>query len=251
VEPGQHYVEAIVYTTLGEQAHSIIAHVGSQGVRPTPTATRVPIMWISRPTLYQEMSAGEHEVWVDVSEGSQVKHVDIYIDGLPGGYADGPGYRVNPHWTPTPAPTDTPVPPAPTNTLTTDEIGTATVAAATQEVRSTRVAAATQTKVAREHAAATARRAEERQQATATAQSAEATASVVLLTMTATPVPPTHTPSPSPTATFVVYEKLLDPMLGDYIARIRLTPGRHRITAIGYNAEHRQVERDETWVVVR
>lgn len=251
VEPGQHYVEAIVYTTLGERAHSTIAHVNSAGVRPTPTATRVPIMWISRPTLYQEMSAGEHEVWVDVSEGSPVRHVDIYIDGLPGGYADGPGYRVNPHWTPTPAPTDTPAPPTPTNTLTVDEIGTATVAAATQEVRSTRIAAATQTRVARENAAATAKREEERQQATATAQSAEATASVVLLTMTATPVPPTSTPSPSPTATFVVYEKLLDPMLGDYIARIRLTPGRHRITAIGYNSEHKQVERDETWVVVR
>jgi hypothetical protein len=240
-----------VYTTLGEQAHSIVARVNGLGVRPTPTATRVPIMWISRPTLYQEMPAGEHEVWLDVSEGSSVRHVDIYIDGLPGGYADGPGYRVNPHWTPTPLPTETPLPPAPTNTLTVDEAGTATVVAATQEVQSTRVAAATQTRVAQQHATATARREQEREAATATEQSVEATASVVLLTTTATPAQPTSTPSPSPTATFVVHEKLLDPMLGDYVARIRLTPGRHRLTAIGYDADHRQVDRDETWVVVR
>jgi 1A family penicillin-binding protein len=251
VEPGQHTVEAVVYTTLGEQAHSIVARVNGLGVRPTPTATRVPIMWISRPTLYQEMPAGEHEVWLDVSEGSSVRHVDIYIDGLPGGYADGPGYRVNPHWTPTPVPTETPLPPAPTNTLTVDEAGTATIVAATQEVHSTRVAAATQTRVARQHATATARREQEREAATATAQSAGATASVVLLTTTATPAQPTNTPPPSPTATFVVHEKLLDPMLGDYVARIRLTPGRHRLTAIGYDADHRQVDRDETWVVVR
>jgi 1A family penicillin-binding protein len=251
VEPGQHSVEAIVYTTLGERAHSVVAHIGSLGTRPTPTATREPIMWISRPTLYQEMSAGEQEVWVDVTEGSRVQHVDIYIDGLPGGYATGPGYRVNPHWTATPVPTDTPPPPTPTNTFTVDEIGTATVAAATQEVRSTRAAVATETRIARQHATATARREAEHQAATATAQSAEATASVVLLTSTATPVPPTRTPQPSPTATFVVYGKLLDPMLGDFIARIRLTPGRHRLTAIGYDADNKQVDRDETWVVVR
>lgn len=251
VEPGQHSVEAIVYTALGERAHSVVARVSSLGMRPTPTPTRPPIMWISRPTLYQEMNAGEHEIWVDVSEGSRVHHVDIYVDGLPGGYATGPGYRVNPLWTPTPAPTDTPLPPTPTNTFTVEEMSTATIAAATQEVESTRVAAATQTRTARQQATATARRELENQAATATAQSAEATASVVLLTSTATPVPPTSTPSPSPTATFVVYEKLLDPMLGDYIARIRLAPGRHRITAIGYDAENRQIDRDETWVVVR
>ncbi|HEX8600466.1 MAG TPA: PBP1A family penicillin-binding protein [Chloroflexia bacterium] len=250
-EPGEHYVEAIVYTALGEQARSLGARINSQGVRPTPTATRAPIMWISRPTLYQEVRPGEHDIWIDVTEGSRVHHVDIYIDGLPGGYATGPGYRVNPLWTPTPVPTDTPMPPTPTNTLTVDEIGTATVAAATQEVESTRVAAATQTRTARQQATATARREAENQGVTATAQSAAATASVELLTSTATPIPPTSTPSPSPTATFVVYEKLLDPMLGDYIARIRLTPGRHRLTAIGYDADNREIDRDETWVVVK
>lgn len=251
IVPGQHSIEAIVYTATGERAYSGAAYITSQGIRPTPTPTSAPIMWISRPTLYQDMPAGDHEIWIDVSEGSRVQRVDIYINGLPGGYATGPGYRVNPLWTPTPTPTNTPGPPMPTNTLSPEQIAPATEVAATQEAQSTRVARATQTTGARMAATATAQKQRENDRATATAQSADATASVVLLTSTATPIPPTSTPSATPTPTFIVYEKLLDPMLGDYIARIRLTPGRHRITAIGYDANNQQLDRDETWVVVR
>lgn len=247
VQPGTHEIQARAYTTLGEQAQSAVSHVVSQGVRPTPTAARAPIMWISRPTLYQDVPAGVSEVWVDVSENSAVRYVDIYIDGLPGGFATGPGYRVNPRWTPTPTPTSTAAPPQPTNTLAPDVASTASVVQATQDMKSTRVAIATGTRVARLNAAATAKSL----QATVAARNANATASVVLATTSATPAPPTVTLLPSATPTFVRYQPMLDPMLGDFVARCQFTSGRHRVTAIGYDADNHEVERNETWVVVK
>jgi hypothetical protein len=40
-------------------------------------------------------------------------------------------------------------------------------------------------------------------------------------------------------------------MLGDFVARCQFTPGRHRITAIGYDQDNREIGRNETWVVVK
>ncbi len=247
VQVGTHEIMAMVYTPLGEQARSAVLHVTSQGARPTPTATRAPIMWISRPTLYQDIPAGVGDVWVDVSENSAVRHVDIYIDGLPGGFATGPGYRVNPKWTATSTPTLTPAPPAPTETLAPDAASTATAVQATQEAKATRVALATSTRLAKMKATATTKSV----RATVAAKNANATASVVLATTSATPAPPTATASPTATPTFVRYEPLLDPMLGDFVAKCQFTSGRHRVTAIGYDANNHEVERNETWVVVK
>jgi hypothetical protein len=218
-----------------------VARVTSHGTRPTPTPTPAPILWISNLTMYKEMPPGVHDVWVEVPSNSAVHHVDIYIDGYPAGFATGPGFRYNPDWTPTPAPTSTP---EPTATLDPFAAATATVARATAEVEQTRVARAQQTRSARAAATSTAVTAA----AQATAASVNATASVVLATTSPTP---TNTPQPSATPTFVVHEKLPDPMLGDYVAKVDFPVGRHRVTAIGYDQFNREVGRDEAWVVVK
>ncbi len=242
--PGTHELSAALYTAQGEQAHSGTAHVTTDGPRPTPTATPVPIMWISNLTLYKEVRAGVNEVWVDVQPGSRVHHVDIYIDGLPAGYAVGPGFRVSPLWTPTPTQMTTP---PPTATLDPNAASTATVLEATADTRATRVVVAAATKAARAAATGTARAIIA---ATNTAV-ANAQASVAAATTSPTPAPPTKTSLPSPTPTFVRYKPLPDPMLGDYVARCIFPQGRHRVTAIGYDENHHEVGRDETWVVVR
>ncbi|MBF6613118.1 MAG: PBP1A family penicillin-binding protein [Chloroflexi bacterium] len=241
---GTHELRATLYTLPGEEAQSMPVRITSMGTRPTPTSTPAPIMWISSPTLNKELKAGINEVWVDVQPDSQVRYVNIYIDGYPGGYATGPGFRVNPNWTPTP--TEAPTQP-PTPTLDANAAATATRVEATTEARSTSVAGVIATRTARAAAAQAAKTAH----AAATAASANATATVVAATTSPTPAPPTETPLPSVTPTFVRQEPLPDPMLGDYVARCQLTPGRHRITAIGYDANNREVDRDETWVVVK
>jgi hypothetical protein len=244
VPTGTHELGAVVYTTPGEQARAAPVHVISAGLRPTPTPSPVSILWISNLTEYKEIRAGVNEVWVDVEPSSRVQHVDIYIDGFPAGYATGPGFRVNPAWTPTPAPSATPTP---SPTLEPNAAATAAVAQATVDARATRVAIASATRAARAAAAAATKAAN----AAATAQSAHATATAKAATTSPTPGPPPPTLTPLPTATFVRYERLLDPMLGDYVARCVFTPGRHRVTAIGYDANNNQVGRNETWVVVR
>jgi 1A family penicillin-binding protein len=238
---GTHEIEARIYTAVGEQASSGVVRVSSQGTRPTPTPTPAPILWISNLTYYKEMPPGVHDVWVEVPSNSAVHHVDIYIDGYPAGFATGPGFRANPSWTPTPAPPPTS---EPTATLDPFAAATATVARATAEVEQTRVARAQATRSARAAATATAVTAA----AQATAASANATASVVLATTSPTP---TNTPQPTATPTFVVHEKLPDPMLGDYVAKVQFPVGRHRVTAIGYDQFNREVGRDEAWVVVK
>lgn len=244
VTPGAHELSAVVYSSNGQKAQSAVVRVTDVGARPTLTPTVAPIIWISNLTEYKEIQAGVNEVWVDVSPDSPVKNVDIYIDGLPAGYATGPGYRVNPLWTPTPTPTTTP---APTNTLEPNAAATAAVAQATVQARQTVAAQASATRATRAQATAAAIAAN----ATATKQSAEATASVVAATASSTPAPPTNTPLPSATPTFVRYEPALDPMLGDFVARCLFPVGRHRVTAIGYDADGHEVGRDETWVVVK
>lgn len=239
--PGKHDIDAIAYTTLGASVRATPVQVQSGGLRPTATPTRAPILWISRPTLYKEISAGVSEVWVDVAPGSPVHHVDIYIDGLQGGYATGPGFRINPQWSPTP--TTVPTNP-PTPTLDPVQAQVATEVAATARVEQTRVARAQATRTAK--AQATARVIAANQ--TATAVSQEATAVIILATSSPTP---TGTPTSTPTPTFVVYEPLLDPMLGDFVARCQFNKGRHKVTAIGYDQDNRELGRDETWVVVR
>jgi hypothetical protein len=238
---GTHEMYARIYTMAGEQASSGLVRVTSQGSRPTPTVTPAPILWISNLTLYKEMRPGVHDVWVEVPPNSAVHHVDIYIDGYPAGYATGPGFRSNPDWTPTPAPSPTA---EPTATLDLYAAATATVVQATAQAQQTRVARAEATRAARAEATATAVTAA----AQATAASANATASVVLATTSPTP---TNTPQPTVTATFVVHEKLPDPMLGDYVAHVQFPVGRHRVTAIGYDQSNREVGRDEAWVVVK
>jgi 1A family penicillin-binding protein len=238
---GTHDIDAIVYTTSGESARAAPVQVTTFGPRPTATPTRAPVVWISNPTLYKEIPAGVGEVWVDVAPGSQVQHVDIYIDGLPGGYATGPGYRVNPFWTPTPVPTET-APPLPT--LDPAQAWAATQVAATVQVQQTMIATGPATETA--EAQATARVIAANQ--TATAVSGAATAVVIAATTSPTP---TSSPTATATATFVVYEPLLDPMLGDFVARCQFNVGRHRVTAIGYDQNNIEMGRDETWVVVR
>ena len=238
---GTHDIDAIVYTTSGESARATPLQVTILGPRPTPTPTRAPIVWISKPTLYKEIAAGVSEVWVDVDPGSQVHHVDIYIDGLPGGYATGPGFRVNPFWSPTPVPPPT-APPTPT--LDPVQAIAATQVAAGVHVEETRVARERGTATAEAQAAARVEAANQ----TATARSNEATAVVVAATTSPTP---TSSPTVTPTPTFVVYEPLLDPMLGDFVARCQFNKGRHKVTAIGYDQYNQELGRDETWVVVR
>ena len=234
VVTGTHEISAIMYTAPGEQASSSPLRVTSMGPRPSPTPTRAPILWISNLTYHRVISAGVNEVWVDVAPGSPVQHVDIYIDGYPAGYATGPGFRVNPLWTATPTPLPTS---PPTATLEPQAAARATSVQATVGARSTRVAQAQATRTARARATAQARQV-----------SAEATTAVLWATASPTP---TGTPPPSPTPTFVRYQKLLDPMLGDFVARCMFTPGRHRVTAIGYDADNREVWRDDAWVIVR
>jgi 1A family penicillin-binding protein len=241
---GTHEFGASVVTVRGERAVSPPVKVTFSGIRPSPTPTRMPIMWISRPTLYTEISAGIGEVWVDVEPGSRVHHVDIYIDGYPAGYATGPGYRVNPQWSPTPTPLGTP-PALPT--LNPEEAARATEVAATIAVERTRLARGRATQTARAQATERAIAAEK----TATARSIDATATIHAATASPTPLGATATPSPSPSPTFVVHEKLLDPMLGDFVAQCEFRPGRRRVTAIGYDQFNIEVERSETWVVVR
>jgi hypothetical protein len=248
VVTGTHEFAAIAYSVTGEPVRAASVRVTSAGVRPTPTPTHVPVLWISNPTIYKEIQAGVNAVWVDVQPNSQVHHVDIYIDGFPAGYATGPGYRVNPEWTPTPGPTNTP---EPTATLDPNAAATATVVQATAETQSTRVARASATRQARAAATATAKAGAASAAATAKAESDNATATVAAATASPTPAPPTETASPTPTATFVRYSKLPDPMLGDYVAQCMFTPGRRRVTAIGYDANNRVVGRNETWVVVK
>jgi hypothetical protein len=238
---GTHDIDAIVYTTSGESARAAPVQVTTFGPRPTATPTRVPIVWISKPTLYKEIPVGVNEVWVDIAPGSQVQHVDIYIDGLPGGYATGPGYRVNPFWTPTPVPTET-APPVPT--LNPAQAWAATQVAATVQVQQTMIATGPATETAEAQAAARVTAANQ----TATAVIEEATAVVIAATTSPTP---TSSPTATATATFVVYEPLLDPMLGDFVARCQFNEGRHRVTAIGYDQNNIELGRDETWVVVR
>ncbi|MDQ6694899.1 MAG: PBP1A family penicillin-binding protein [Chloroflexota bacterium] len=255
---GPHSIIADVYTTIGEEAQSNPVPVTVQEDRATPLPTKVPIMWISKPTLYKELPPGVNEVWVEVNQGSPVQHVDIYMDGRPVGFATGPGFRVNPKWTPTPSPVPTRVPPAPTATLDTNAAATATTVQATEaiketqgtatmQVRATRTAKAAATKTARAAALATAAA----RQAAANATDAAGTALVQAATTSPTPRPPTDTPQPAPTATFVRYEPLLDPMLGDFVAHCQFPVGKHRIIAIGYNKESQEVGRDETWIVVK
>jgi hypothetical protein len=241
---GTHELSAIMYTAPGERADSAPVRVTSAGIRPSPTPTRAPILWISNLTLYHELNAGVNEVWVDVQPDSQVHHVDIYIDGHPAGYATGPGYRVNPSWTATPTQTSMP---APTVTLDPETAATATQVQITAQVQATRAARAQATRTARAKATAVTQAA----QASATAASIDATAQVIAATASPTALPPTSTPTATPTPTFVRYEPLLDPMLGDYVALCQFKPGRHRVTAIGYDKDNREVGRNETWVVVR
>ncbi len=238
---GTHDIDAIVYTTSGVSERAVPVQITTSGPRPTPTPTRAPIVWISKPTLYKEIVAGVNEVWVDVDPGSQVHHVDIYIDGLPGGYATGPGFRVNPFWSPTPIPPPT-APPTPT--LDPVQAVAATQVAATIQVEQTRVARGQATNTAIAQATARAIAANQ----TAIAVSKEATAIIVAATTSPTP---TSLPTATPTATFVVYEPLLDPMLGDFVAQCQFNKGRHKVTAIGYDQYNRELGRDETWVVVR
>ncbi|MEO8287793.1 MAG: PBP1A family penicillin-binding protein [Chloroflexota bacterium] len=244
VEAGAHEIRAKMYTSAGEEASSGSIYVNAEGLRPTPSPTKAAILWISNLTWNQEIAPGVHDVWVDVAPGSPVQHVDIYIDGMPAGYATGPGYRINPNWTPTPtlAPTQPPTP-----TLDINAAATATQVAATVEVQGTISAAATGTRVARAQSAATKQAAK----AAATKQSVNATASVAAATTSPTPAPPTSSPLPSATPTFVRYEKLPDPMLGDYIARCQFPAGRHRVVAIGYDSNNQEVGRNEAWVVVK
>ena len=244
VSEGTHEFGASVVTVRGERASAQPVKVTYSGQRPTATPTRMPIMWISRPRLYAEIAAGVQEVWVDVEPGSRVHHVDIYIDGYPAGYATGPGYRVNPLWSATPTPIMTQ---PPTPTLNPEEAATATVVWATVGVERTRVARSQATATARVKATERAVVAAQ----TATAKSADATASVQAATVSPTPLGPTATASPTPSPTFVVHEKLLDPMLGDFVAQCEFKPGRRRVTAIGYDEQNRELERNETWVVVR
>jgi hypothetical protein len=241
---GTHQFDAIAYTTFGDQARAAPVHVTDGGIRLTPTPTQAAIMWISNITEYKEIRAGINEVWVDVSEGSPVQHVDIYIDGLPAGFATGPGYRVNPSWTPTPAPSSTPLP---TFTLEPQAAITATLQAATAEAQQTRVAVASATRAARAQATAKARAGKTSTAVAALAQ----TATVSAATASPTPGPPTNTATPTATPTFERFHKLLDPMLGDFVARSMFRTGRHRVTAIGYDQNNRQVARDEVWVVVK
>ena len=241
---GTHEFAAVAYTVAGQQAKSAPVHVMSEGVRPTPTPTIAPIMWISNLTEYKELKPGVNDVWVDVQPNSTVKHVDIYIDGFPAGYATGPGFRANPSWTSTPPPSPT-TPPTPT--MDVNAAATATQAAATAQVQSTRVAVIAATRIARSVASATARAG-----LTATqVANAAGTATAAAATASPTPMPPTMTPSVTPTATFVRYSRLPDPMLGDYVARCMFKVGRHRVTAIGYDENNIEVSRDEAWVVVR
>jgi hypothetical protein len=244
VVTGTHEIRAVAYTAYGQRAESAPVRVNYAGLKPTPTPTPVPVLWISRPTIYQDVKAGVNEVWVDVQPGSTVRHVDVYVDGFPAGYSDGPGFRANPNWTPT-------APPAPTNepTATMEPYAAATAAAeeATAEAKATRVAVAQATRVARVFATATVRAGATATVAAGAAQAATAAAATASPTLG----PPTNTPQPSPTPTFVRYSRLPDPMLGDFIARCMLAPGRHRVVAIGYDEYHREVGRDETWVVVR
>jgi 1A family penicillin-binding protein len=241
---GTHEISAIVYTGTGEQAHSPPVRVFSAGPRPTPTPTRAPIMWISNLTEYEEIPAGVNEVWVDVAPGSQVHHVDIYIDGYPAGFATGPGFRVHPLWTPTPSPVPTG---EPTATLAPEAAATATQVQATANAQATKTAGARATRTARAIATIKAQQAS----ASATAASQAATATTLAATASPTPLPPTNTPMPSPTPTFVRYHKVLDPMLGDFVARCQFPRGRHRVTAIGYDQHNREITRDDVWVVVR
>jgi 1A family penicillin-binding protein len=241
---GTHELYAMAYTVVGEQARSLPVRVTAAGPRPSPTATRAPVLWISNLTVYKEIQAGVNEVWVDVAPGSPVHHVDIYVNGYPAGYATGPGYRVNPKWTPTPT-----LPPTqpPTPTIPWDVAATATEVQKTVNAQSTRTAVVQATRTARANATATAKA----NIAAATAQSEATQAAVAALTASPTALPPTDTPLPSPTPTFVRYERLMDPMLGDFVARCQFRPGRHRITAIGYDEQNREVGRNETWVVVK
>jgi len=165
--------------------------------------------------------------------------VDIYIDGLPAGYATGPGFRVNPSWTPAPPPTALPV-----GTPDLPQRLAATQVAATARAEQTRVARAQGTRTAQALGTARVIWATE----TAIMRSKEATAAVIAATTSPTP---TSSPTSTPTPTFVVYQPLPDPMLGDFVARCLFTKGRHRVTAIGYDSENHQLARDETWVVVR
>ena len=241
---GTHELGAVLYTTPGEQVRAAPMHVTSEGTRPTPTPPPPSILWISNLTEYKEIKAGVNEVWVDVQPNSQVKHVDIYIDGYPAGYATGPGFRVNPAWTRTPAP---PATQTPSPTLEASAAITATQVQATAQARSTRVAIASATRAARAAATATAKAAV----AEAMAASANATAAARAAGASPTATPSPGTPTPQPTATFVRYKPLPDPMLGDFVARCMFAPGRHRVTAIGYDANNAQLGRDETWVIVR
>src|SRR5207237_6179889 len=102
--------------------------------------------WISNLTYQKELKAGVNEVLVDVQPNSRVHHVDIYIDGFPAGYATGPGFKVDPKWTPTPGPTS---PPPPTATLEPDAAATAAVATATEGAHATRTARVAATRQAR------------------------------------------------------------------------------------------------------
>ena len=241
---GVHDFAATAFTKDGAQIHSVPVRVTAQGVRPTMTPTPAPVLWISNLTLYKEVPRGVNEVWVDVQPNSRVQHVDVYVDGYPAGFATGPGFRVNPSWTPTLGPTNTP---APTNTLEPSAVATVTAAAATAQVQQTKVAKAAATKAARAAAVSTAVAAA----AAATAASKSAAATMSAATASSTPGPATNTPRPTATATFVRYQPLLDPMLGDYVARCVFPPGRHRIVAIGYDATNIEVGRDESWVVVK
>jgi hypothetical protein len=236
--PGTHDIDAIAYTATGKSARATPMQIRSPGRRPTPTPTRAPIMWISSPTLYKEITAGVNDVWTEVDPASQVNHVDIYIDGYPGGYATGPGFRVNGAWTPTPPP------PPPTATLDATHAISATIAANAANIEATRVAKARSTATAQ--AWATERVVAATQ--IAIARNKEATAVIVAATTSPTP---TSSPTSTPTPTFVVYTPLPDPMLGDFVARCLFQKGRHRVTAIGYDEEDHELARDETWVIVR
>jgi len=243
-QPGTHEISAKLFTSAGESISSGGAYVTSAGLRPSPTPTVASILWISNYTYDQEISPGVHDVWVDVSPNSPVQHVDIYIDGMPAGFAIGPGYRVNPNWTPTPIPPPTA---PPTATLDPDAAATATQVQATVQVESTISAQATATRLARANIAAATKAAKAK--ATQQALSAEATSAAA--TTSPTPLPPTATSQPTATPTFVRYSKLSDPMLGDYVAQCQFPPGHHRIVAIGYDANNKEVGRDESWVIVR
>ncbi|HUP26973.1 MAG TPA: hypothetical protein VM409_00950, partial [Chloroflexia bacterium] len=243
---GTHELKAVMYTTMGEQASSGTIHVSSGGIRPSPTPVRPSILWISNLTMYKEIPAGVNEVWVDVQPDSAIDHVDIYIDGYPAGFGTGPGFRVNPNWTPTPTPRQI-AEQSPTATLEPDAAATATRVKATAQVRETKSARATATSNARIQEVATAKALS----AAATAESVHETATAKALTATSTPAPPTDTPLPTATPTFVRYEPLPDPMLGDYVARCQFNVGRHRVTAIGYTKDNREIGRNDAWVIVK